>query len=242
MGYNARTREELVSALHEAKLRIAGSLGIERGMKVVDAGCGEGGFTVCIARLVGESGKVVGIDLSNEYLKRAIGHASRSGMTSQIEFKKADIASLMGVVSSNWADMVVAYRFLEDLENPPELSKIMEEIVRITKPEGRVSFVELSTGIREPAEDVYLSLHRDIHKDYFHDKQDLVSIFRRSGLAKVTSRFQEMGIWLSPELAKQGLHPLIREQALKSLGEEIEKYGMKHPSMIVVSGTNTQGR
>ena len=58
------------------------------GERVLDIGCGAGGTTLDIARRVGPSGSVTGVDLSPQMLKVARERARRAGL--EIEFLEAD--------------------------------------------------------------------------------------------------------------------------------------------------------
>jgi ubiquinone/menaquinone biosynthesis C-methylase UbiE len=64
-----RKPEVLERKLHLMLLNLVSLIGIREGMLVLDVGCGQGTYTVCLAKLVGETGKVVAIDISDEYLK-----------------------------------------------------------------------------------------------------------------------------------------------------------------------------
>jgi ubiquinone/menaquinone biosynthesis C-methylase UbiE len=63
-----RRLETLHEKLQLMKLNLARSAGIQVGMKVLDVGCGQGTFTVCIAKIVGGTGKVTAVDISDEDL------------------------------------------------------------------------------------------------------------------------------------------------------------------------------
>jgi ubiquinone/menaquinone biosynthesis C-methylase UbiE len=48
------------------KLKVALRIGIREGMTVVDVGCGQGGFTASLAKIVGAKGKILAVDVSDE--------------------------------------------------------------------------------------------------------------------------------------------------------------------------------
>src|SRR5215510_9998613 len=55
--------------------------GIERGMRVLDVGCGVGDVTFLAARLVGPDGWVIGVDNSPEAIRRAEQRAQAAQLT-----------------------------------------------------------------------------------------------------------------------------------------------------------------
>lgn len=236
MGWIIIRSKQLEAAVHRMRLRLAEHIGVQECMTVVDAGCGPGGFTVCVARLVGESGKVLAIDISDEYLKEFNKNVNKSGVKKQVRFIQADVANLKGVILDNAADMVVSYRFLEELKHPEDLPKIIEELKRILKQGGKMSIIELSTKTENEAERIYVRLHRDIGGDHFFDESEIAYYMKRAGLTNIQVETLKPNIWFSPDVAKENLWEEFREQILAELGPSIDKHGMKYPPLILVSG------
>ena len=58
-------------AMRSASLALLDRAGLSPGLEVLDLGCGGGDMTVDIARLVGPTGRVVGIDMDNRVLAHA---------------------------------------------------------------------------------------------------------------------------------------------------------------------------
>jgi cyclopropane-fatty-acyl-phospholipid synthase len=85
----ARTLEEA----QRAKLDlVAGKLGLEPGMRVLDVGCGWGSFAIHAAREYGV--QVVGITLSEPQAVRARGRVAEAGLGEQIEIRVLDYREL----------------------------------------------------------------------------------------------------------------------------------------------------
>jgi len=57
---------------------------VDEGMTVLDTGCGMGHFTIGMARLVGESGKVVAVDLQQKMLDVMMKRARKAGLGERI--------------------------------------------------------------------------------------------------------------------------------------------------------------
>jgi len=65
--------------------------GIQSGMRVFDLECGTGDASLSIARLVGPTGLVVGIDKSTEAIEVAQRRATLAGLCSWTRFVAADL-------------------------------------------------------------------------------------------------------------------------------------------------------
>jgi SAM-dependent methyltransferase len=78
------------AAIAPATRMIFAEAGIQRGMRVLDLGCGAGDVTFVAAGLVGPGGSVVGVDSSAEALARARLRAGQRGLA-QVQFVEGDI-------------------------------------------------------------------------------------------------------------------------------------------------------
>ena len=60
---------------------ILAEIGLKPGMTFVDIGCGNGFFALPAARIVGEEGKVYGVDVDSEFMGELKEKAAQEGMT-----------------------------------------------------------------------------------------------------------------------------------------------------------------
>jgi SAM-dependent methyltransferase len=119
--------------LNESSLR---EMGLRGGEKVLDIGCGLGQLSRAIARTVGPSGIVVGIERSGEQLAEARRLADRAGEQTLVEFRSGD-ASRPPLRDEEWGTFDVAHtRFL--LEHVSDPLRVVGEMVRALKPGGRI--------------------------------------------------------------------------------------------------------
>lgn len=98
----------------EATLSLLETAGLERGMRVLDLGCGAGDLTFQVASLVGPEGRVIGIDRAPAAVASARARAERLGFT-QTRFCEAEIESL---VLDEPVDAVVMRFVLMHLADP----------------------------------------------------------------------------------------------------------------------------
>jgi len=150
LGWTITSSRQLVEAVQDMKSKLAKRIGAREGFTIVDIGCGPGpdhppSFTVCLAELVGENGRVLGVDISDENMEEFYDEAKKFGVEGRVSFVKGDAVNLKGIIEDDFADMVVSYRFLEEFMRPKELSNVTGEMGRITKPGGKICVIELST-------------------------------------------------------------------------------------------------
>ena len=91
-GWRLRLKVRSVLDLSEDVLH---RLGIERGMRVLDLGCGAGDASRWIAKLVGPTGLVVGVDESAEVIDVAQRRATVAGQCYWTRFVTADLNSFV---------------------------------------------------------------------------------------------------------------------------------------------------
>jgi arsenite methyltransferase len=104
---------------------------IKVGDTVVDLGSGAGIDVFLAANIVKDSGKVIGIDMTNEMLQKARKNAADGGYTN-VEFRKADIEERIPV-DDNSVDVVISNCVIN---LTTDKVKTFSEIYRILKPNG----------------------------------------------------------------------------------------------------------
>jgi cyclopropane fatty-acyl-phospholipid synthase-like methyltransferase len=237
-----RKPEVLERKLHLMLLNLASCIGIREGMQVLDVGCGQGSFTACIARLVGETGKIVAIDITDEYLKQMNENLKKFNVKQQVKFVKADAAELSTIFAPQSFHATVGYRFIEELTQLEKLPKIIVEMAKLTRQNGKVALIELSTKIRNIAEENLIRLHRDIGGDYFPAPKEILDAMKEAGLTKVHVKTVNTKIWYSSTLFLKGvggqneIWPEFREKIMGKLWPSVKQYGMKYPPINIFLG------
>jgi SAM-dependent methyltransferase len=126
--------------------------GLAPGQTVVDLGSGAGNDVFIARSVVGDTGRVIGIDMTPEMIGKARANAERRGFKN-VEFRLGDIEALP--VDAAAADVVVSNCVLNLV---PDKRLAFAEIFRILKPGGRfcVSDIvlrgELPAKLQEVAE------------------------------------------------------------------------------------------
>jgi ubiquinone/menaquinone biosynthesis C-methylase UbiE len=109
---------------------------ISVGQTVVDLGCGPGFFTIPMARLVGDEGRVIAVDLQEGMLDQLHVRAEGAGLASRIRPHKCE-ADRIGV--EDQVDFVLAFYMLHEV---PDYRDYLLQIGSMLKPGGRFLLVE----------------------------------------------------------------------------------------------------
>ncbi len=116
------------------------------GCTVLDLGCGTGRDCYLLSRLVGESGCVIGVDMTEEQLAVAKNHcdwhAERYGYAnSNVEFKQGYMEDLATAgIADNSIDLVVSNCVIN---LSPDKEQVLSEILRVLKPGGEIYFSDV---------------------------------------------------------------------------------------------------
>ncbi|MGZ5495592.1 MAG: arsenite methyltransferase [Candidatus Aminicenantales bacterium] len=104
--------------------------GLAPGQTVVDLGSGAGNDVFIARAVVGETGRVIGVDMTPEMIAKARENAARRGF-GNVEFRLGDVEALP--VENASADVVVSNCVLNLV---PDKKKAFAEIFRVLKPGG----------------------------------------------------------------------------------------------------------
>ncbi|MDG6242990.1 MAG: arsenite methyltransferase [Methanolobus sp.] len=105
---------------------------IKEGDTVLDLGSGAGFDSFLAARKVGSSGKVIGVDMTDEMLAKAAKNADEYGFDN-IEFRKGDIEDLP--VESGSVDVIISNCVIN---LAPDKSRVFMEAYRVLRKGGRM--------------------------------------------------------------------------------------------------------
>lgn len=182
----------------EAPMRHKGLalLNVQPGEKVLEVGFGTGHCVVDLAKAVGPTGKVYGVDLSEGMKKVATENVQKAGVADRVELTVGDGSKLP------YADQTfdaVFMSFTLELFDTPEIPKALAECRRVLKAGGRLGVV----GVSKLGEDgVVLHLYEWSHR-HFPNLVDCRPIFVREEMEEAgyaIAASQRATMWVPVEI------------------------------------------
>jgi arsenite methyltransferase len=171
---------------------------IKEGQTVIDLGSGAGNDAFVARRIVGEGGKVIGVDFTEKMINRARTNADKLGYNN-VEFRLGDIEQLP--VTANKADVVISNCVLNLV---PNKKAVFAEIFRVLKPGAHFTISDivlegsLPEGLVHAAEMYAGCVSGAIQK------QDYLSLIEEAGFQQ-TKLYKQRNIELPDELLAQYL-------------------------------------
>lgn len=183
---------------------------MKEGDTIVDLGSGAGNDAFIGRRIVGESGKVIGVDFSEAMIEKARTNADKMGYNN-IEFRFGDIEKLP--IAANRADVILSNCVLNLV---PNKQNVFKEIYRVLKPGGHfsISDIVLEGTLPEPlkkAAEMYAGCVSGAIQ-----KQEYLHIIEETGFSNITVQ-KEKKITIPDDILKQ----YLSEQELTDLKESL---------------------
>lgn len=199
------------------------------GQTVLDLGCGAGLDLLIAAEKVGVEGRVIGVDVSAEMLKRAKTNAERAGLADRIELREGQIEHLpVDDASIDW----IISNCVVNLS--PDKAKVFQEIHRVLKPGGKALIADLV------ADDLpeWVMTHADL---YSACVSGAVSENAYIGLAEAAGLSQA---WVVDRLVYDA--PMVRgliEDALPiAIDAIVARLGVDRAAFLEMAGAQLAGR
>jgi ubiquinone/menaquinone biosynthesis C-methylase UbiE len=120
--------------IHKPEVILAGL--VLPGQTVLDIGCGMGFYSLAMARLVGEKGRVICVDLQKKMLDAVHRRAERAGLRQRLQLCRCR-ADRMGVNQS--VDFALSFWMVHEV---PDKKALLAEVFSLLKPGAHYLLVE----------------------------------------------------------------------------------------------------
>lgn len=124
-----------------AKLRTYELMELQEGHRVLDLGCGPASDTIALAEIVGETGRVVGVDADADMVAEANERASAAGLAETVTHEHTDATDLP--FDDDAFDSCRSERVFQHLPDP---AAALVEMIRVTRPGGRIVVLDSDYG------------------------------------------------------------------------------------------------
>ncbi|MDI6850995.1 MAG: class I SAM-dependent methyltransferase [bacterium] len=115
-------------------------IGLKTGDTLLDAGCGEGRFSIPASEIVGVSGKVYAVDISKESIKILKENIKKHNIKN-IEAFTGDITKKLPIDDES-IDVVLMANILHGLNVNKKVESALKEMYRVLKPNGSLAIID----------------------------------------------------------------------------------------------------
>ncbi|MGD0210589.1 MAG: class I SAM-dependent methyltransferase [Desulfomonilia bacterium] len=109
---------------------------VSQGQTVLDIGCGMGHFSLGMARMVGEHGRVIALDLQDQMLDRVRRRAEKQRLSDRLILHKGEVA---GLDMKGEVDFALAFWMVHEV---PDQHAFFQSVKGLLKPNGRLLVAE----------------------------------------------------------------------------------------------------
>jgi len=150
-------------------------VGVRRGQTVLDFGCGYGIYTIPVARIVGEQGRVYALDKDKEALNELMSKAESTGL------KNIERVETSGKLEIELADESIDVVLLFDVfhfyyfPQAGDRRRLLSEVYRVMKPPAFVSVwpKHMESEAEDEVEKANFRLEKDLSEMLIHDNRNL---------------------------------------------------------------------
>ena len=136
--------------------KMLGSI-VREGMTVLEPGCGMGYFTIPMARMVGERGRIVAVDVQPRMLSALKRRALKAGLSERIEARQATEGGLGLEDLSGQVDLVIAIHMVHEVK---DRESFFRQTWKVLKPAGWFLIIEPPLHVSRKAVEQTISLAR----------------------------------------------------------------------------------
>jgi demethylmenaquinone methyltransferase/2-methoxy-6-polyprenyl-1,4-benzoquinol methylase len=191
VSYNRLSRwYDVISGNTEKKYRNWGleKFSTQPGEKILEIGFGTGHCLVSLAKAVGATGHVMGVDISDGMLAIARERLQKEGLGDRVELHLGDATQLDFIQEESLDGVFMSFTL--ELFDTPEIPRVLQECFRILKHGGRLAVVSMTkTDPPGMAVRIYEWFH-----EHLPDYADCRPIFARRSMEQNGFVIQDINI------------------------------------------------
>jgi len=216
-NYTEYSKDELTSLPKGANLGLGSGnpvalANIQEGETVVDLGSGAGIDCFLAAKKVGESGKVIGIDMTPQMIDKARENA-RQGEYHTVEFRLGEIEHLP--LADNSVDVIISNCVIN---LSPDKLQVFKDAYRVLKPGGRLVISDIVLNNEFPTV-VKKALDMPGCVSRAWVKEDYLGVIEAAGFERVELLEADL---IKPQNKPVEEGPGLRKRKLRTYNKEIE--------------------
>ncbi len=203
----------------EARRTVIEKAELREGHRVLDCGSGPGTLVIEAAKLVGSTGEVCGVDLSDKMLEEAKRRAELADLRDNIRLTKADLYQPLPFEAESFD--VVLSTYVLDLIDTPDIPRVLANLARVLKPGGRIVLGSWTygEGPHQPSSDLYTEVYESINVAFACRPLHLQPHLERLGFLDVNREYiahilssQEAGLLFAPLAPELESHPELKKR------------------------------
>jgi len=145
---------------------------VSPGDVVLDAGCAMGFFSLPLARMVGEEGRVICVDLQERMLKTLMKRAGRAGLQNRIEARRCTAESLGIEDLDSKLDFALAWAVVHETPDQAafftQIHKALKASRRllVAEPAGHINMEKFASTLETAGKTGFRTLEKSRRKKY----------------------------------------------------------------------------
>jgi ubiquinone/menaquinone biosynthesis C-methylase UbiE len=164
-------KDDLEKWLEVKGERVLRKIGIRKGQKVLDFGCGSGAYTVPVARIVSEEGIVYALDRDKRALDELMQRAELEGLRN---IRRMDTSGEVEIrLDDESIDVVLLYDIFWYFPlSDPRLTKLLAEVYRVSRRQALISVIPKhinSEQLKDKMENAGFQLKKKNAETIIHD-------------------------------------------------------------------------
>ena len=190
-SYNRLSRwYDVIAGSTEKKYRDWGleKLSAQPGESILEIGFGTGHCLLALAKAVGSTGHVIGLDISDGMLAIARQRLQAAGFGDRVKLHLGDAAKLDFIPAGSLDGVFMSFT-LELFDNP-EIPAVLQECQRVLKPGGRLAVVSMTKA--EPP-GMAVRMYEWFH-EYLPNYADCRPIFARQAMQQAGFQMQDVSV------------------------------------------------